>query len=284
MKKLQFKFSYVRGSELPPNDNMCQSWVLFHSDETQMTELLRTILKNIASTKEIQQTLDSNEREKVCEYLKSHSLMTTDLLNSTTHYNSKEETKIEIATINDIIGKPQKSLLFSSKGRPSQTDWKVYTELVKTNKNSEILVFHIGFLDFISFKFYTLSGITILKNNDGKIEQFFYQFNSDVDLENEHPTSYEKEYSQSLPEYEQILYIDDMSKFMTHESQKESIIRDIKEIEQNPLFESMWGTSISEIKNELNEKIEYVERYKSRMETRVLNKLSCTEEVTEICK
>lgn len=282
--KIKVNLSYVRGSELPPEDNMCQSWVLFHSDETQMTELLRTILKNIASTKEIQQTLDSNEREKVCEYLKSHSVMTTNLLNSTTHYNSKEETKIEIATINDIIGKPQKSLLFSSKGRPSQTDWKVYTELVKTYKNSEILVFHITYIGYSTFKYYDLDGITILKNNDGKIEQFFYQFNSDVDLEDEPPTFYDKEYSQSLPEYEQFLYIDDMCKFMTHESEKESIIRKIKEIEQNPLSESRRGTSISEIKDELNERIEYVERYKSRMEARVLNKLSCTKEVTEICK
>lgn len=268
-----------------PYRNSNQTWVLFHSNKTQMSELLRTILSNIGSTKKIEGTLDRQGIENVSDYIQQYSLKTSDLLNSDKQICQKEGTEIYINTFIDIIGKPQKSLLFPSMGLPSQKDWDIYENLVKSHQDSEVLVFHIIHPE--NCHHYSIEGITILKREGESIDKTYYSFNPQykVPFKNGIPNFFDRKLSKRIPEYyQQVLYVNDMCEYMSFRSEKDFYSQCREELEKEPSLSQEWNMTISDIDSILETSNNFIGKYKSRMDSRVFKKVSTEEDMLEIVK
>lgn len=260
-----------------PNPDYNQTWVLFHSDKTQTTELLKTILKNYGSSIEIKGILDRRGMEEICDEIQKLPVTTSHLSEQNKVNGYSEQTQIKVTPFIDIINKPQKSLMFSWIGNLSDKDREICEEMVRTYPNSEILIFHTFVPKHSNMR--ELQGVSIIRRGENGTDTHYYTFDPYRLL----PLS--ERIEEKIPEYyKQIMYVNNMCEYTSYSTELNFYEQSLTEIERNPSLSEEWNITDSEIKDRIEQTVLLISRVKEQMDYKVLQKVTCKEDLLEICK
>ena len=254
-----------------------ETWVLFHSDKTQTTELLKTILKNNGSSTEINGILDRRGIEEICDELQKLPVRTSHLLNKNMENGYSEQTKIGIVPFIDVIKRPQKSLMFSWKGDLSDKDKVICDDIVNTYTNSEILIFHI-FRPTHSFML-EIKGVTIVRRSKNGADTHYYTFDP------YHIFPHSERIEEKIPEYyNQTLYVNNICEHKSYSTLLNFYEQSLTKIKRNPSLSEEWNITVSELENRIEQTQFLISTVKEQMDNRVLQKVTCKKDLLEICK
>lgn len=260
-----------------PNPDYKETSVLFHSDKTQTTELLKTILKNYGSSREINGVLDRRGIEEICDEIQKLPVTTSHLLDQNKVKGYSEQTEIEVVPFIDIIDRPQKSLMFSWIGDLSDKDREICEEMVKTYPNSEILIFHIVRPKHSIMR--ELQGVTIVRRGKNGTDTHYYTFDPYRLL----PLS--ERIEEKIPEYyNQIMYVNNMCEYKSYSTLLNFYEQLWSEVERNPSLSEELSVTVSEIEDWMEQTVSLILRVEEQMDNRVLQKVTCEEDLLEICK
>lgn len=260
-----------------PNPDYKETSVLFHSDKTQTTELLKTILKNCGSSREIKGVLDRRGMEEICDEIQKLPITTSHLLDQNKVKGYSEQTEIEVVPFIDIIDRPQKSLMFSWIGDLSDKDREICEEMVKTYPNSEILIFHIVRPKHSIMR--ELQGVTIVRRGKNGTDTHYYTFDPYRLL----PLS--ERIEEKIPEYyNQIMYVNNMCEYKSYSTLLNFYEQLWSEVERNPSLSEELSVTVSEIEDWMEQTVSLILRVEEQMDNRVLQKVTCEEDLLEICK
>lgn len=276
MKKTK-KFTGLKTKNQTPNPDYKETSVLFHSDKTQTTELLKTILKNCGSSREVKGVLDRRGMEEICDEIQKLPVTTSHLLDQNIVKGYSEQTEIEVVPFIDVIDRPQKSLMFSWIGNLSDTDRVICEEMVKTYPNSEIFIFHT-FIPKHSFM-RELQGVTIVRRGENGTDTHYYTF----DLYRLLPLS--ERIEEKIPEYyNQIMYVNNMCEYTSYSRLLNFYEQLWTEIERNPTLSEELNVTVSEVEDMMEQTVSLILSVEEQMDNRVLQKVTCEEDLLEICK
>lgn len=276
MNKIK-KSTGLKTKNQTPNSDYKETSVLFHSDKTQTTELLKTILKNYGSSREIKGVLDRRGMEEICDEIQKLPVTTSHLSDQNKVTGYSEQTEMEVVPFIDIINRPQKSLMFSWIGDLSDKDKVICEEMVKTYPNSEILIFHIVRPKHSIMR--ELQGVTIVRRGKNGTDTHYYTFDPYRLL----PLS--ERIEEKIPEYyNQIMYVNNMCEYKSYSTLLNFYEQLWSEVERNPSLSEELSVTVSEIEDWMEQTVSLILRVEEQMDNRVLQKVTCEEDLLEICK